>query len=270
MALEQGVKGGVWFSLIDKVWNPTTLRRAFAKVRSNRGAAGVDHITCEQFVEHLETHIEWLTHALRADRYVPQDVRRHWVPKPGRTESALWAFRRSGTGRCRRHCAASSNRSSSGTLPPTATGSGPDAAARTLCDGSRSCWPPATRGRWTPTCGSTSTAFRWRRRHRKGVGRGRCHQFWPNRLLPPAWAVLPRRSSCSGPSVRSTVRPPTGEPDAGKPPVRFEGRGGATQCAVPTPISRFLGQPTFPPCAAPSGAAVAAHRRSGYGAVRVA
>src|SRR3972149_5336082 len=33
-------------------------------------------------------------------------------------------------------------------------------------------------------------------------------------------------------------KPPTGEPDAGKPHVRFGGRGGATQCAFPTPIER--------------------------------
>ena len=32
------------------------------------------------------------------------------------------------------------------------------------------------------------------------------------------------------------VRPPTGEPDAGDPHVRFGGRGGANQCAIPTPI----------------------------------
>jgi hypothetical protein len=31
-ALEQGVKGGVWFSLIDKVYRPETLRRAWQKV----------------------------------------------------------------------------------------------------------------------------------------------------------------------------------------------------------------------------------------------
>lgn len=86
MALEQGVKGGVWFSLIDKVWNPTTLRHAWEQVRRNGGAAGVDHITCRQFAEHLEVHLEWLTRALREDRYMPQDVRRHWIPKPGRPE----------------------------------------------------------------------------------------------------------------------------------------------------------------------------------------
>jgi len=41
-ALEQGVKGGVWFSLIDKVYAPATLRAAWAKVQANRGAAGID------------------------------------------------------------------------------------------------------------------------------------------------------------------------------------------------------------------------------------
>ena len=30
--------------------------------------------------------------------------------------------------------------------------------------------------------------------------------------------------------------PPTGEPDAGDPLVRFGGRGGASQCTIPTPI----------------------------------
>src|SRR5213079_2897230 len=32
--------------------------------------------------------------------------------------------------------------------------------------------------------------------------------------------------------------PPTGEPDAGEPPVRFGGRGKQTQLFLPTPISR--------------------------------
>src|SRR5262249_30449862 len=40
----------------------------------------------------------------------------------------------------------------------------------------------------------------------------------------------------------SEVRPLTGEPDAGDPPVRFGGRGAATQCGFPTPI-----KPATPP-----------------------
>ena len=37
-ALEQGVKGGKWFSLIDKVYPERTLHAAFAKVAANQGA----------------------------------------------------------------------------------------------------------------------------------------------------------------------------------------------------------------------------------------
>ena len=36
VALERGVKGGVWFSLIDKVYGLPNLREAFNKVKANR------------------------------------------------------------------------------------------------------------------------------------------------------------------------------------------------------------------------------------------
>ena len=35
-ALEKGVKGGVWFSLIDKVYRPTTLARGLAGGQTER------------------------------------------------------------------------------------------------------------------------------------------------------------------------------------------------------------------------------------------
>ena len=45
-ALDNGVKGRKWFSLIDKVISTTgTLEMAWQKVRANKGAAGVDKIT---------------------------------------------------------------------------------------------------------------------------------------------------------------------------------------------------------------------------------
>lgn len=40
-ALERGVKGGKWFSLIDKVYAEKTLAVGWEKVRSNAGACGV-------------------------------------------------------------------------------------------------------------------------------------------------------------------------------------------------------------------------------------
>ncbi len=55
-ALENGVKGGVWFSLIDKVWSKPNLSAAFARVKANRGAAGVDHQTIAMFEKDLETN----------------------------------------------------------------------------------------------------------------------------------------------------------------------------------------------------------------------
>ncbi len=85
-ALEQGVKGGQWFSLMDKVYALPNLRRAFARVKANGGAAGVDHQTVEMFERHLEVNLEQLACSLRAGTYQPQPVRRVWIPKPGRTE----------------------------------------------------------------------------------------------------------------------------------------------------------------------------------------
>ena len=45
MALEKGVKGNKWFSLIDKVVAERTLGKGWEKVRSNAGSCGVDGIT---------------------------------------------------------------------------------------------------------------------------------------------------------------------------------------------------------------------------------
>ena len=46
-ALEPGVIGGKWHSLMDKVYALRNLRRALARVKANEGAAGVDHVTVE-------------------------------------------------------------------------------------------------------------------------------------------------------------------------------------------------------------------------------
>ncbi len=85
-ALLEGVKGGKWFSLVDKVWAPANLRRAFWKVKANAGAAGVDHETVERFERDLEANVEKLSRALRAGSYRPQAVKRVWIPKPGSQE----------------------------------------------------------------------------------------------------------------------------------------------------------------------------------------
>ncbi len=85
-ALEQGVKGGKWFSLIDKVYALPNLRQAFARVKANEGAAGVDHVTIEEFEHHLEVNLEKLSRSLKEGSYRPQAVRRVWISKLGSKE----------------------------------------------------------------------------------------------------------------------------------------------------------------------------------------
>jgi len=85
-ALEQGVKGGKWFSLIDKVHPAHTLMGAFAQVAANEGAAGVDHVTIAMFDDRLAANLKKLSDELRTETYRPQLIRRHYIPKPGSQE----------------------------------------------------------------------------------------------------------------------------------------------------------------------------------------
>ncbi|MFQ6047483.1 MAG: group II intron reverse transcriptase/maturase [Gemmatimonadales bacterium] len=86
MALENGVKGGCWFSLIDKVASEKGLRAAFATVERNGGAAGVDHVTVERFAARLDENIGKLSRSLLDRTYRPQAIRRQWIPKAGSKE----------------------------------------------------------------------------------------------------------------------------------------------------------------------------------------
>ena len=88
-ALEQGVKGGRWYTLMDKVSALPTLRVAFARVKANRGAAGVDHVTIAMYEARLDAHLAALSAALRAGSYRPQAIRRHWIPKGPRERRPL-------------------------------------------------------------------------------------------------------------------------------------------------------------------------------------
>jgi RNA-directed DNA polymerase len=85
-ALIEGVKGGKWFSLIDKVHPQRTLGVAFSQVARNQGAAGVDHVTISMFEAHLEDELRRLSEELRTGTYRPQAIRRHYIPKPGTQE----------------------------------------------------------------------------------------------------------------------------------------------------------------------------------------
>ncbi len=80
-ALDNGVKGGKWFSLIDKVYRAETLNAAWHKVAANAGAAGVDGQSVERFAARAEMYIEELSVALERGTYRPMAVRRVEIPK---------------------------------------------------------------------------------------------------------------------------------------------------------------------------------------------
>jgi RNA-directed DNA polymerase len=85
-ALEQGVKGGKWFSLIDKVYATANLAQAYNRVAANGGAAGVDHQTVQMYERQLSANQEKLATQLQDGSYRPQAVRRVWIDKPGSKE----------------------------------------------------------------------------------------------------------------------------------------------------------------------------------------
>jgi RNA-directed DNA polymerase len=88
-ALVNGVKGDTgrkWYSLMDKVFAPKTLQLAWAKVRANKGVAGVDGQSIERFAAQAELYLAELSAALREGKYLPQAVKRVDIPKgDGRT-----------------------------------------------------------------------------------------------------------------------------------------------------------------------------------------
>ena len=80
-ALENGVQGGKWFSLIDKVYRKETLRAAWCKVKDNAGAAGVDGQSVKQFAARAEIYLEELEQALKSAEYQPEPIKRVEIPK---------------------------------------------------------------------------------------------------------------------------------------------------------------------------------------------
>jgi RNA-directed DNA polymerase len=85
-ALENGVRGGKWFSLIDKVWKEDNLSAAWLKTTLNGGSPGVDGQTVRQFTAHLDKELKTLQRQLMEGSYTPQPVRRCWIPKLGSKE----------------------------------------------------------------------------------------------------------------------------------------------------------------------------------------
>lgn len=74
---------------MEEVADEDNLREAFRRVASNKGAPGPDR----QTIEHVKSHLDHLLPSLRrhllAGAYVPGQIRRVWIPKPGGGERGL-------------------------------------------------------------------------------------------------------------------------------------------------------------------------------------
>jgi len=81
--LDNGVKGGKWFSLWDKVIRPETLLIAWKNVKRNKGAAGIDGVTIKQFEASQDHYLTRLHTKLKEGKYTPQLIKRVHIPKDG-------------------------------------------------------------------------------------------------------------------------------------------------------------------------------------------
>ena len=80
-ALVNGVKGGKWYSLMDKVIRPATLEAAWRTVARNKGAAGADGQSIERFAAQAERYLRELHDHLEDGSYRPHPVKRVEIPK---------------------------------------------------------------------------------------------------------------------------------------------------------------------------------------------
>jgi RNA-directed DNA polymerase len=79
-----------FYLLYDKVYRADVLRHAYDLVRANRGAPGVDGVSCAVIeAAGLESWLLGIETGLRTKAYQPQPVRRVMIPKPGGGERPL-------------------------------------------------------------------------------------------------------------------------------------------------------------------------------------
>jgi group II intron reverse transcriptase/maturase len=71
---------------VDKVYKRKNLELAWQRVKRNRGAAGIDGQTLEEFESQLDEQLDRLHEELKSDTYLPEPVRRRLIPKIGQPD----------------------------------------------------------------------------------------------------------------------------------------------------------------------------------------
>ncbi len=69
-------------SLMARIADPNNLRKAFQRVKRNKGAAGIDRMTVDELFPHLQEHGREMRQCLLHGEWRPSPVRRVQIPKP--------------------------------------------------------------------------------------------------------------------------------------------------------------------------------------------
>ena len=67
--------------LLEEILNQNNLNKAYKKVVSNKGVAGVDGITVDEEFDYLKENKNRIINQIRKRRYKPQPVKRVQIPK---------------------------------------------------------------------------------------------------------------------------------------------------------------------------------------------
>jgi RNA-directed DNA polymerase len=77
-------------ALYDRICRGDVLAEAWRRVKSNRGAAGIDGETLSMIEQAgVEEFLQGVQQRLRSGRYCPQPVKRQYIPKPDGTKRPL-------------------------------------------------------------------------------------------------------------------------------------------------------------------------------------
>lgn len=68
--------------LLEEILSEENIELAIQKVKSNKGASGIDGITTKELRDYLDEHLEEIKEKIRKRKYKPMPVRRVEIPKP--------------------------------------------------------------------------------------------------------------------------------------------------------------------------------------------
>lgn len=76
------IEGEATMELMDKILSQKNLQEAMKRVKSNKGASGIDKMSVEEIDEYFSKHIEEIKTSIWEKKYRPRAVKRVYIPKP--------------------------------------------------------------------------------------------------------------------------------------------------------------------------------------------